>query len=674
MLFTRLTVENFGLFRGKHAFDLGPQDPEKPIVLFGGKNGAGKTTLFEAVRLCLYSNSFQGYPLSRAKYEEYLRSRIHRYRGIDVQPDTASVGLEFEYVQFGQKDRYEVKRTWKRGESRVADLLQIYRNGEDLGDVESEQWQDFLKELIPQGVSKLFFFDGEKIQHLAEDEPDNTYLRESLHSLLGLDIVEHLQSDLKIHMTRQRRHLDTETEKTIKDLKKQKDELTEKLQKLRQNRAQLQNEIDNTVAHVERHEHKIAKEGGSFANKREEMKVLKGQLDKEIEIVENRIRELCVGLLPFALIPDFLRMVSKRIVEEQRYRELEASRKKLDETLHILQESIEDPTFWHDVELSSQDRMKLTERISVFFKERVKPTSDVQNFRPLHQLSMADERKILEWIDFVLNDSPTELKELTQELESLSRQRQKVETSLSRIPPDDILHPLLEDLKRMNNELGALQQKSKTLDEAIRQTEFKHGEVMRQLRKQLDLQEGYADILSKNDLASRVLRALDTYKVGLREAKIQSLSENLLTCINELSHKKAFERVEIDPQNFAITLYGPDRNPIPKEQLSAGEKQIYAIAMLWALARTSGRPLPFIIDTPLGRLDSDHRLNLIDNFFPRASHQVIIFSTDTEIDQRYFEELQPFISRVYHLEFDRDEGQTSVSEGYFWKFSEVAAK
>ena len=129
MIFTKLALENFGLFRGKHVFNLNPESSEKPIIIFGGKNGTGKTTLFEAVRLCLYGNSFQGIPLSRTKYEQYLRDRIHRYPGTIVQPDTASVNIEFEYTRFGQTDNYNVKRSWQRGESRVAEILEICKNG-----------------------------------------------------------------------------------------------------------------------------------------------------------------------------------------------------------------------------------------------------------------------------------------------------------------------------------------------------------------------------------------------------------------------------------------------------------------------------------------------------------------------------------------------------------------
>src|SRR5699024_6098159 len=105
---------------------------------------------------------------------------------------------------------------------------------------------------------------------------------------------------------------------------------------------------------------------------------------------------------------------------------------------------------------------------------------------------------------------------------------------------------------------------------------------------------------------------------------------------------------------------------ISKRDISAGEKQIYAIAILEALAKTSGRKLPLIIDTPLGRLDSHHRDKVIHNYLPQASHQVIVLSTDTEIDQHYYQKLQPKISHAYHIVFDQATRSSYAHEGYFW--------
>jgi len=88
--------------------------------------------------------------------------------------------------------------------------------------------------------------------------------------------------------------------------------------------------------------------------------------------------------------------------------------------------------------------------------------------------------------------------------------------------------------------------------------------------------------------------------------------------------------------------------------------------MLWGLARASGRPLPVVIDTPLGRLDSSHRDQLLKRYFPNASHQVLLFSTDEEIDEECFRKIKPWVGRAYRLEFDESLDATQVQPGYFW--------
>jgi DNA sulfur modification protein DndD len=133
-------------------------------------------------------------------------------------------------------------------------------------------------------------------------------------------------------------------------------------------------------------------------------------------------------------------------------------------------------------------------------------------------------------------------------------------------------------------------------------------------------------------------------------------------------------RVSIDAATFAVTIKDKDGQPIAKDQLSAGEKQVYAISMLWALSKTSGRPLPVIVDTPLARLDRDHRSLLAQHYFPAASHQVVILSTDTEVDEDYFEQLAPAISKAYLLEFDQVDRFTSICPEYFWRRDREAIK
>jgi len=172
MILTRLTVNDFGVFRNEHTVDLSPKDG-RSIILFGGKNGAGKSTVLEALRLCLYGAGALGVAVSKDDYLSFLGSRIHTNPHALIQPTFASIQVEFSYSQADGLGTYKVTRSWeRRNGNKVSEFLSVERNGKTLEEIEAENWQDFIRELIPPGVSQLFFFDGEKIQQLAEDTTD----------------------------------------------------------------------------------------------------------------------------------------------------------------------------------------------------------------------------------------------------------------------------------------------------------------------------------------------------------------------------------------------------------------------------------------------------------------------------------------------------------------------
>ena len=104
--------------------------------------------------------------------------------------------------------------------------------------------------------------------------------------------------------------------------------------------------------------------------------------------------------------------------------------------------------------------------------------------------------------------------------------------------------------------------------------------------------------------------------------------------------------------------------------MSVGEKEIYALSVLWGLAKISNRKIPMIIDSPLAKLDNVHVDKIIKNFFPTAADQVIILSHDREIDQVLYNKLKPYVNRSYRLsvtEIDK------VKNGYFFDAGEVDA-
>ena len=682
MIFHRLTLKDFGLFRGSHTFSLTPRikyNRPRPIILIGGKNGTGKTTILEAVRLCLYGPRSLGNRVSRNVYNEYLASMIHHGPVALLQPDNSSVAIEFEHVHGGIRDRYCVERRWgirQRTTKPIGESLTIHKNSEPLSDFEAEHWQDFLNELIPIGLSQLFFFDGEKIQGLAEDTSSPKLLADSIKSLLGVDLVERLQSDLKIYLYRSKKDTNTNqmscainsAEEELRNLESQLSFIEEKI-------ADRRARIDEFEIQISLQEEQIAKEGGNYARQREHLKIRQSALSAKIEALQNQVKEACNGLLPFAFAPSLCERLRERLIEEGTLEAWHTAQNAVKDRNRNLLDFLQTDDFWKSVsesQLSSEIRDSITQRIANLLSGQIQPTDSLEESSQLHHLSSLESQKLLNWIDRSLNRVPQKLRELNHELLRSTSELHEVERDLARIPADEVLQPLMIELNGLHQQFGALRKQEQDEMANVQSLMYRQEKVKRDLEQLKESQQTAHDDLRRIQLVSDVQSLLHTYSAQLTHAKIDALNKDFVNCFNQLCRKRGMvKRIEISPDSFAAILYDQEDRPIAKEELSAGEKQIYAISVLWALARTSGRPLPMIIDTPLGRLDSEHRDRMIAHYFPNASHQVVVLSTDTELDKRNFEILRPYISHAYHLEFDQIEGCANAEERYFWKTIEA---
>ena len=132
-----------------------------------------------------------------------------------------------------------------------------------------------------------------------------------------------------------------------------------------------------------------------------------------------------------------------------------------------------------------------------------------------------------------------------------------------------------------------------------------------------------------------VLEALPTLAARLEASKEERFAGYLKDALNELWHKvDRLRDVKVSFSDHRIELFDA-AGILEKRDLSAGEKQLFAIGFIYALAQLSGCRMPFVIDTPLGRLDMAHRRRFVAGFLPTASHQVVLLSTDTEIEGPY---------------------------------------
>jgi DNA sulfur modification protein DndD len=637
------------------------------VILIGGRNGSGKTTILEALRLCLYGQLALGERTGRREYESYLRDRIHRRSGKSISPHSASVGVEFEYSVSGRRKSYSVQRSWELKQRAVECELTITCDGKSLDDLDRAHADEFLRDLIPPGLSQLYFFDGEKIQELAESNDDSGTLGEAIRGLLGLDLVDQLIGDLKVYSSRQ--ETSPEADPVIQRIK----ETDEQIQQSEDDRRKVirtvdecQSRVDSISQRIVRLKQRIVREGGAFAHQHESLKAERDGLLQAVKDAEGSARDLCANLLPFAFAPKLCEALTKQLNAEEAVQNWQTHRSMLTSRLRDVKSRMADDLFASTGKIGKSDKNQILQCVNKLLDGLLADPEDLPSIDLIHRLSNESIGKLRGAIEQTQNSLPADLSRIQLSLEESTRRLSQIAEQLVRLPDDDQLKPLLDELSAVHRQQMEQERELARCVEALEEEDVRIEALKRQREKLESELEGTRTGLNRNELVSRVQLVLREYAEGLALAKSKELTQAVARRFSQLWQKQnVIKRIEIDPVTYQVTLYDDINRPVSKRELSAGEKQIYAVAMLWSLAEVSGRPLPMVIDTPLGRLDSSHRTHLVEHYFPNASHQVVVLSTDTEIDEQYFSELSPAISHSYRLRFDEEELRTVVEEGYF---------
>lgn len=621
MILQSLRLVNFGLYGGEHRFDLAPEpDGRKPVVLVVGHNGAGKTTFLESVRLALYGKRALGARVGQADYERHLLKRINNF----AKDQSASVELAFKSQHLGGEDLYTVRRSWAARGASVIESLEFERNGAPVEDIPSEDWNHYLEDIIPAGVSQLFFFDGEKIQDIADDQ-ESTGLTDAIKSLLGIDILDQLQGDLALYKSRSMdRDGDTDLEGLRRDLEIAKSDLVlveEEIGSLSAKRTQLARRSEASQKFFEL-------EGGSVALSRdtlsEELKRVEADLTKQT----NALKTLVNGVAPFALAPNLLDRFSTNLEKARGQQSATAIEAFISGFQAAMDKSNQIWTKAHFAQLND------------FARNR---QSSVSN------MALSTEP---DWILAKLSqvaDERVKVATLAAQLAELQKQRTILKDQLKNFRPG-AASGAFEKLKKAEFELGAVEAELNR-----KQGEATHARALierleRELRKSQDAVFALAKVEEKRDLATRAQAALNEYEERIVQLRLASLSKHFIEAFSGLVTRKSLVHdVIVDPNSFQLKLIGKEGGEITPSELSAGERQLFAISMLWALGRTSGRELPMIIDTPLSRLDRKHRTNLMANYVPRSSAQVVMLCTDTELTPDLSEIISPYVNRRFEI-------------------------
>ena len=654
MIFENLLVNNFGVYNGRQNFNLST-DKKKPVILIGAMNGSGKTTFLQAVDFVLYgkfSNIFQSQKLS---YENFLKRNINK----ENYEEGAQIELSFFRKYKGKNQKFKLSRNWKPNGSKIKEEFFVFIDDEFDEDI-TKDWDNFVDQILPSRVASLFFFDGEKIEQLADLDKSKEVLKKAINSLLGLEIVDQLNIDVDEFQKRSLIQLKTDQEKEkIDKLNKEIESLEQDIKKVDENIIQTEDKLTNIKYEVEQIDISLSQKGLLYYEKKNEYEKEVKEINIKQDLIKTDLIKLAGSDAPLLLIKDQL----EEILEQSKYLSQIQNKSEYQKNTNNLLVSIS------DFVIKNSDDGKFTKKFENFIEsKKITKDENTDNKYLLENLNYQDLNLL---INQNLIISEKEINKNTKALKNLDEEFEKISQLINKIPADDEIKPLIEKQKKLKTEELNLKTKLNVLNAQRGEINGPMVKLKIQMRQEYD-KKSNQDLINLDkkrfvDYSVKVKDVLSSFHVKALDYHIKKLEKLILESFNNLHRKKNYVKsIKINTSSFELQLFEKKNIEIDTDKLSAGERQLLAVAILWGLAKESNSAAPTIIDTPLGRLDSEHRLNLVEQYFPTASKQVILLSTDEEINKKYHKYIKPYLTRSYKVEYDQSINGSKSQEGYFF--------
>jgi DNA sulfur modification protein DndD len=641
MIINKIILKNFGIFFGLHEIDIKPQK-NKPVILFGALNGSGKTTLLEGIQIALYGKSAQIDFRGKKNYYEYLKSLINNQAN---PKDGASIELEFEFNMNSKNEIFNLKRSWYLVNEIIEEKSTINNKNIFSGE-KRDNVNEFIEDLMPSNISNLFFFDGEKIETLAEPLKSKKIIQDGIYSLLGIHDINDLIKSLQIYEKKKFNEYKVLEKEDVKILDAEIIKKEDEIEDLVQTKSNEKHREDKNKRDLKENTDELEKNGFNLFKKREEIKKENIHLQEISQIKKAQLIELSTEKLGLLLVKKQIKEIRDSLIESSGFNTSNMSL--LEEEFSKLDRSLE-----------GDSKKSVTSYIS-------KRLEELKN--KINDMPYDIDESLIPSEEF-FDDIEKSCKSLLSEFEEIHDKLIINEKKLIAIPEEEKLKPLIEKEILLVQEKNDIDNLIKVIDIQI---EALSKELVSLNKEKDKLTREYAEKIIESDKAKiriskseKSRNSLEKYKQKLLEKNRIKIADLITQSFTKLQRKEDRKLIfHIDIKDFSLKVM-EDNDEIDVSGLSAGEKQMIAISILWALTQASNKIFPSLIDTPLARLDSHHRSNIIKNYFPKTSKQVLIFSTDEEIYGKHYNELQKNVAHEYLIEFDSTKNSSEFKKGYF---------
>lgn len=693
MRIDRIILNNFGSYEGETVFDTSIGNGRN-IILIGGKNGAGKTTLFTAMRVCLYGYMSMGYKNYNAFYTRAISKQINNVAKL-TKPTHASVAMQITLSNGRDLDIYDLSRSWVLDES-LSETFAILKNGEPLSSGEVADFEKYLLSLIPPELFNLYFFDGEKIADFFMNEGSNARIKEAFLTLCGYDTFEIMRRNFKrISGGSAASTVALEEYLQAKQTAKEEDLRYQDL--LTQLEACV-GELDACEAEIAALEKRYAQSGGITQEEWNEKLIQLKEEEKKREVWNAVLKKWANEMVPFLIVRDQILALREQITAENDQKKYQSFCEILDvpemselagdalEQMKTLAsclyggetEPILDLSFEQCVTLLAQistitdfDQSKIGKYRTMIKKSISRSAALRQELDNSSVVAVQDYMKLraelFERKSVLLNNQvgleqaiAKQKEALLQSRMELSRTQSKLETDLKKASIKDISAKAILMLDKLQSVL--YRQQIAKVEDRFR-TEIRA--LMRKTKfiDDIRIEDGFNIYLYRNEVVSRA-SLCEALQSNSEDQLASVIGEDAIVRLKQLSGEHTMQGL----QKYCSMLKSDGIElPIRIDQasLSNGEKQIFIMALYHSLVQLGRHEIPFIIDTPFARIDTEHRHNISQHFFSKLKGQVFILSTNEEINSDHVQILKEHIAATYLLENTDNKRTIVVQDSYF---------
>ena len=711
MKINKVKLYNFSSYEGTNEFDFEITDKEKNIVLIGGKNGAGKTSLFTAIKVALYGPLAYGYVGVNNHYISKIKDLINSKA---FQQDVVESGVQITLQLKIEREirNFVITRKWDYTKQKLTEEYTVDRDGKLLNDQELSYFGNYLRSIVPPDLFEFFLFDGEEVCNVFSTSAYNIYVKNAVFTLCGMDVFEIIRKFTRGYISKNNSS-DDDTAYDVYETARQQVELFE------EEKEQLEVVLDNLSVELEDIDVQLTELATAFKNAGGISQKEKKKLEEEFNQAEKvktetltNIKLFVEGLMPFYILRDFTEPIMSQLDFEEKgeifyYVQSKLKRNTISEVLKgdvpeekvdLLMEQLlstfRPKGFKEDIEmmfdLSKEDIGRVNGIVSALEDFDTSAMIEIVNKRRAASERTAEINRILknsmseedvnsyarkeneilkkkDELNSQLYETQHRLEELSRELQIQEQTRDKAMQSLKENAQNKHVYELSSGISAMMEQF--LEEKAVSIRKSLEKSIVKKLKAMyrkNNLITHIEIGKNFDFNLYQDEEYSA--RELLTLYKNLGNAEFTNLigtkGESKLIKLLDIASINDLKNVtEVKIGQKPLLLY----KKIELDRLSKGERQIFILALYWAIIEISGQNIPFVIDTPYARIDANHRREISEKFFPNISNQVIILSTDEEINEEYYKIVKPYVSKEYLLINDENKNRTTIKNNYFFE-------